>query len=109
MSDAATALVGAWEVLGGEDIDDHGGLVHAAEPRTGRLIYTANGLVSVVSTPAVRNRIACVAPRPVIVGASDRDLQDAVTGWAAYAGQYRVAGDTVVNIVEVALNPNAIG
>ena len=102
-------LIGVWDMLGEEDVDDSGTPVHASVPRSGRLIYTASGLVSVVSTPAVRPTLEGVSPRPVIVGASDADLREAVTGCAAYSGRYRVDGDVVTHIVEVALNPNAIG
>ncbi len=109
MTTGAEDLIGAWDMLGEEDVDAHGEPIHTSVPRSGRLIYTRTGLVSVVSTPAFRPAIAGVSPRPVIVGASDADLRAAVTGCAAYSGRYHIAGDLVTHVVEVALNPNAIG
>lgn len=109
MVDAQAALFGVWDMLGEEDVDERGVPMHPTVERRGRVIYTPGGLVSVVSTPAVRPHIAGVAARPVIVGASDTDLKAAVLGCAAYSGRYRVDGDVVTHIVEVALNPNLIG
>ena len=109
MTPTEAAILGAWDMLGEEDLDEHGAPLHAPIPRSGRLIYTPSGLVSVVSTPAVRSVLPGVAPRPVIVGAADPDLKAAVTGVAAYSGRYRIEGDVVIHMVEVALNPNAIG
>ncbi|WEK02294.1 MAG: lipocalin-like domain-containing protein [Candidatus Sphingomonas phytovorans] len=109
MTPANAELIGVWDMLGEEDVDEQGNPLHPPVPRSGRLVYTSGGLVSVVSTPAVRARLAGVSPRPVIVGATDADLKAAVTGCAAYSGRYRVDGDMVTHIVEIALNPNAVG
>ena len=109
MNDQRHDLVGAWDMLGEEDVDAQGRQVHETVPRRGRLVYTPDGHVSVVSTPAVREPIASTGGRPVLTGASEEDILAAVAGCAAYSGRYDIEGDIVRHHVEVALNPNAIG
>lgn len=109
MDDQRHGLTGAWDMLGEEDVDAAGEPVHDAVPRRGRVIYTGDGQVSVVSTPAIRQPVPSTGGRPVLTGATDADILSAVAGVAAYAGRYDVDGDIVSHHVEVALNPNAIG
>lgn len=109
MSDQRHDLVGVWDMLGEEDVDEQGRPVHETVPRRGRLIYSPDGHVSVVSTPAIRDRIASTGGRPVLTGATADDILAAVAGCAAYSGHYDVEDDIVSHHVEVALNPNAIG
>lgn len=102
-------LVGAWDMLGEEDVDEQGVPVHEPVSRRGRVVYTAGGHVSVVSTPAIRRPVPSTGSRPVLTGATADDILTAVAGCAAYCGRYDVDGDIVRHHVEVALNPNAIG
>lgn len=96
-------------MLGEEDVDAHGRPVHEPVPRHGRVVYTAGGQVSVISTPPGRQPIASAGRRPTLSGATDEDILIAVAGCAAYAGRYDVVGDVVRHHVEVSLNPNMIG
>ena len=109
MNDPEHGLVGAWQMLGEEDVDVHGRPVHEAVPRLGRVVYTDDGHVSVISTPADRRPIASTGLRPTLADATKEDILVAVAGCAAYAGRYEVAGDIVSHHVEVSLNPNMIG
>ena len=109
MDDQQHGLIGAWDMLGEEDVDAQGRPIQEAVPRRGRVIYTSAGQVSVVSTPAIRQKVPSTGSRPVLTGAADADILAAVAGCAAYSGRYDVDGDIVTHHVEVALNPNAIG
>lgn len=109
MNDPQNILIGAWEMLGEEDVDADGRPVHAAVSRSGRVTYTKGGQVAVVSTPAERQPIASAGRRPTLTGATEEDILAAVAGCAAYAGRYEIDGDIVKHHVEVALNPNLIG
>lgn len=102
-------LVGAWDMLGEEDVDVHGRPVHEAVVRRGRVVYTDDGHVSVISTPADRRPIASTGTRPTLAGATEQDILAAVAGCAAYTGRYDVVGDVVRHHVDVSLNPNMIG
>lgn len=102
-------IVGAWDMLGEEDVDADGQPVHEAAPRRGRVIYTAGGHVSVISAPADRQSIASTGARPTLAGATAEDILTAVAGCAAYTGRYDVVGNIVSHHVEVSLNPNMIG
>ncbi|WP_174292246.1 lipocalin-like domain-containing protein [Sphingomonas bacterium] len=109
MDDQRHRIVGAWDLLGEEDVDAQGVPVHDPVPRHGRVIYSDDGHVSVVSTPVARHPARSIGARPVLTGATDADILAAVAGVAAYAGRYAIDGDIVSHHVEVALNPNAIG
>jgi len=98
-------LVGSWRLISYEVRDTDGELVGypLGEDATGSLIYTADGLMSVqVMRP----------DRPLyraggIGDGTDAESAAAARGYVAYAGPYRVEGDSVVvHEPEVSLFPN---
>ena len=104
----ASDFVGTYKGKGHEQVDRNGKVTHLRDPaseRPARIVYTAEGLVIVVSTPPDRKRMAC----KLIAGASDAELIEAARGVVAYAGRYEVKGDKVYHHIDVAFFPNWVG
>jgi hypothetical protein len=98
-------LVGSWRLISYEVRDTDGELVGypLGEEATGSLIYTADGLMSVQVMRPDRPRYQAGG----IGDGTDAESAAAARGYVAYAGPYRVEGDSVVvHEPEVSLFPN---
>ena len=74
-------------------------------PYPSRIVYTKDGLVIVVSTPAGRERIAGKR----IEDATREELAKMAEGVVAYAGRYELKAGKVHHHIEVSLFPNWVG
>ena len=104
----ASDFVGTYKGKGHEMVDASGKVTHLRDPgseRPARIVYTAEGLVIVVSTPPGRKKLACRH----INAASDAELIEAARGVVAYAGHYEVKGDKVYHHIDVSFFPNWVG
>ena len=104
----ASDFVGTYKGKGHEHVDRNGKVTHLRDPqseRPARIVYTAEGLVIVVSTPPGRGNLACKH----ITEATDADLIEAARGVVAYAGRYEVKGDKVYHHIDVSFFPNWVG
>lgn len=104
----ASDFVGTYKGRGHEQVDRNGRVTQLRDPaseRPARIVYTAEGLVIVVSTPPDRKRLA----GKHISEASDADLIEAARGVVAYAGRYEVKGDKVYHHIDVSFFPNWVG
>jgi hypothetical protein len=104
----AADLVGTYIGRGQEYIDKGGKVTRphrreAAYPS--RIVYTKEGLVIVVSTPASRARINASD----LDQASMEEKARVAEGVVAYAGRYEIQGDKVHHNIEVSFNPNWVG
>jgi len=98
-------LVGSWRLISYEVRDSDGELVGypLGEDATGSLIYTADGLMSVQLMRPDRPRYQSGG----IGDGTDAESAAAARGYVAYAGPYRVEGDSlVVHEPDVSLFPN---
>jgi hypothetical protein len=72
-------------------------------------MYSADGYVGVVSTPAGRKKTSAPAGRTDLGGATREELADATRTVTCYAGHYELKDGEVFHHVEMALNPNLVG
>lgn len=99
-------LVGRWELVSWGGLDEQGEPVaHGGNHPRGELIYRADGRMAVqISSDH----------RPVF-GSLDLDAGDeeqkvaAYDTYNAYSGRWKVEGDEVVHMVEIALQPDQAG
>ena len=101
-------LVGAWRELGREFIGGDGS-VKADVQRTSQIMYTPDGYMGVVNTPAARTKIGDTGGRMDVDAVSANERAQAALGVVAYAGQYEIEGDIVRHTLYAALNPNLPG
>jgi hypothetical protein len=104
----AEDLVGAWRELG-RDFVNGDGSIKPDIPRTSQIMYTPDGFMGVVNTPANRVRVGDT-PNPMSLdglGAAERAA--AAEGVVAYTGRYEMKGDVVQHTIYSALNPNLVG
>ncbi len=104
----ADDLVGVYRQLG-EDFVDASGAVTQGEPRLSQIMYSTDGYVSVVSTPAGRPRISETASRVDLSAATAEDRAAAASHVICYAGRFEVKDGKVFHRIEMSLNPNAAG
>jgi hypothetical protein len=102
-------MVGVYRQTGEEVVDAQGKLVHADNNRSSQIMYSADGYIGVVSTPADRRKTSVPAGRTDLSGATPEELADATRAVTCYAGRYEVKDGEVHHHVEMALNPNMIG
>lgn len=99
-------VVGAWELIDYQMLE-----VPPERQRPlgddplGRLIYTADGYMSVQYMPGSRPLLAAESWR----SADDAEKLSAVNGYGGYSGRYRWLGDRVEHLVEASIYPNWIG
>jgi len=87
-----------------ETRDEGGELVRRGE-RTGYLIYSPGGYMSVSFMKEGRP----VFESGDIRGGTAEEKITAITGYVSYAGRYTVEGGSVVHHIEVSLFPNWVG
>jgi len=104
----AEDLVGAWRELGREFISGDGS-VKADVPRTSQIMYTPDGFMGVVNTPARRARVGEGSNPMSLDGLAAAERAAAAEGVVAYTGHYEVKGDLVHHTIYSALNPNLPG
>jgi hypothetical protein len=104
----AEDLVGAWRELG-RDFVNGDGSIKPDIPRTSQIMYTPDGFMGVVNTPAKRARVSEGANPMSLDGIEATERAAAAEGVVAYSGRYEVKGDVVHHTIYSALNPNLVG
>ena len=104
----AEDLVGAWRELG-RDFVSGDGSVRPDIPRTSQIMYTPDGFMGVVNTPAKRARVGEASNPMSLDGLSETERAAAAEGVVAYTGRYEIKGDVVQHTIYSALNPNLPG
>ncbi len=104
----AEDLVGAWRELGRETVGADG-TITLDVPRTSQIMYTPDGFMGVVNTPASRARVGATSNPMSLDGIDAAERAAAAEGIVAYTGRYEVKGDTVEHTIYSALNPNLVG
>ena len=102
-------LVGVYRQIGEELVDAAGKLIHSDSNRSSQIMYSADGYVGVVSTPAGRQLLANSGGRTDLGGATVEELREVTRSVTCYAGHYEIKGDEVHHHVEMALSPNLVG
>jgi hypothetical protein len=97
-------FIGTWKLVSVETRKEDGSL-HRRGKRTGYLIYSADGYMSVAFMKEGRREFASGDIRG---GAVDEKIE-AFDGFISYSGKYEVLEDIVVHNIEVSLFPNWIG
>ena len=104
----AEDMVGAWRELG-RDFVNGDGSIKPDIPRTSQIMYTPDGFMGVVNTPAKRARVGA-GPNPMSLdGIEAAERAAAAEGVVAYTGRYEVKGDVVRHMIYSSLNPNLAG
>jgi Lipocalin-like domain len=101
-------LVGAWRELGREFVSGDGS-VRPDVARNSQIMYTPDGFMGVVNTPAKRSRVSEGTNPMSLDGISADERAAAAEGVVAYMGRYEVKGDLVHHTIFAALNPNLAG
>jgi lipocalin-like protein len=101
-------MVGVYRQLGEEVVGPDGRVIESDNNRSSQIMYSDDGYVGVVSTPAGRKKLAA-SGRTDLGGATPEELAEATRAVTCYAGHYELKGDVVHHHVEMALNPNLIG
>lgn len=99
-------VVGTWELVGWESRTSDGNRTEPLGPHpSGRLVYTADGFVSVLVAGTDRPALASADPR----AGTDADLAHAYRSFVAYSGRYHLEDGTVVHDVDLSLYPSWVG
>jgi hypothetical protein len=101
-------LIGAWRELG-RDFVAGDGSVKPDIARTSQIMYTPDGYMGVVNTPAARPKVGDTGGRMDLDTVSAQERAQAALGVVAYSGRYEVDGDIVRHTLYSALNPNLPG
>lgn len=104
----AEDLVGAWRELG-RDFVNGDGSIKSDIPRTSQIMYTPDGFMGVVNTPAKRARVSDGSNPMSLDGIPAAERAAAAEGVVAYSGRYEVKGDVVQHTIHSSLNPNLVG
>jgi len=104
----AEDLVGAWRELG-RDFVNGDGSIKPDIPRTSQIMYTPDGFMGVVNTPAKRPRVGDTSNPMSLDGIAAAERAAAAEGVVAYTGRYEMKGDVVKHTIYSALNPNLVG
>jgi Lipocalin-like domain len=104
----AEDLIGAWRELGREFVSGDGS-VKPDIARTSQIMYTPDGFMGVVNTPAKRARVGAGSNPMSLDGLTAAERAAAAEGVVAYTGRYEVNGDLVHHTIYSALNPNLPG
>jgi hypothetical protein len=101
-------LVGGWREIGREFVGGDGS-IKPDVPRTSQILYTPDGFMGVVNTPANRARLDQPAGEVNLDAVSEAARAQAALGVVAYTGRYEVDGDIVKHIIYSALHPDLPG
>lgn len=104
----AEDLVGAWRELG-RDFVNGDGSIKPDISRTSQIMYTPDGFMGVVNTPARRARVSDGSNPMSLDGIPAAERAAAAEGVVAYSGRYEVKGDVVQHTIHSSLNPNLVG
>ena len=97
-------FIGTWRLVSVETRKEDGSL-HRSGKRTGYLIYSSEGYMSVSVMKAGRSLFASGDIR----GGTVEEKIEAFNGYISYSGRFEVSGDIVTHVIEVSLFPNWIG
>ncbi len=97
-------FIGTWRLASVETRKEDGSL-HRRGSRTGYIIYSADGYMSVAFMKEGRSEFASGDIR----GGTVDEKVEALNGYISYSGRYNVEGDSVFHNIEVSLFPNWIG
>ena len=97
-------FVGTWRLISVETRKEDGSL-HRKGSRTGYIIYSADGYMSVAFMKEGRTEFASGDIR----GGTVEEKVEALNGYISYSGRYEVEGTSVFHNIEVSLFPNWIG
>jgi hypothetical protein len=95
---------GAWRLVSIETRQEDGELFRRGK-RTGYLLYTDDGYVSVAFMKEARPRFASGDIR----GGTVEEKVAAVEGYVSYCGRYEVREESIIHKIEVSLFPNWVG
>jgi hypothetical protein len=101
----AEDLVGTYVGRGQDYVAKDGTVTTPGTRPSARIVYTKEGLVIVVSTPAERPNVNAGDAG----AASLEEKARMAEGVIAYAGRYEVKGDKVYHNIEVSFFPNWVG
>ena len=101
-------LVGVWRERGRENVNKDG-TVTPDIARTSQIMYTADGYMGVVNTPAGRAPVNESVARMDLDAASEAERAQAAIGVVAYAGTFEVKGEDVFHTIFASVNPNRAG
>ena len=102
-------MVGVYRQLGEDAVNAAGEITYTNNERNSQIMYSPDGYIGVVSTPAGRKKTSAPAGRTDLAGATPEELADATRAVTCYAGRYELKDGEVHHHVEMALNPNMIG
>jgi hypothetical protein len=102
-------MVGVYRQLGEDVVGADGQVIESDNNRSSQIMYSADGYVGVVSTPAGRKKLAAPPGRTDLGGATPEELAEATRAVTCYAGHYELKDDVVHHHVEMSLNPNLVG
>lgn len=103
---AARTLTGAWRLVSWSGRDASGAVAYPfGQAAVGSIVYTAEGAMA---AQIMRPDRAPFAGNDPFRGTAAENAA-AVRGYIAYAGTFRIEGDTVIHRVEMSLFPNWIG
>lgn len=97
-------FIGTWRLASVETRKEDGSL-HRRGSRTGYIIYSADGYMSVAFMKEGRTEFASGDIR----GGTVDEKVEALNGYISYSGKYEAGGDSVYHHIEVSLFPNWIG
>ena len=97
-------FVGAWRLVSIDTRKEDGSL-HRSGKRTGYIIYSADGFMSVAFMKEGRPEFASGDIR----GGTVEEKIEAFDGYISYSGRYEVKEGMVIHKIEVSLFPNWIG
>src|SRR6186713_1743073 len=99
-------MVGVYRQTGEEVVDAQGAIIHSDNNRSSQIMYSPDGYIGVVSTPAGRKKTSAPAGRTDLVGSTPEELVEATRSVTCYAGHYELKDGEVHHHVEMALSPN---
>ena len=102
-------IAGVYRQLGFEVLDATGKVVESDYNCASQIMYSVDGYVGVVSTPAGRKKTSAPAGRTDLAGATPEELAEVTRGVTCYAGHYELKDGEVRHHIEMALNPNLVG
>lgn len=102
-------IVGVYRGRGAENVRKDGTVVSRREPPNSQIMYSPDGFMGVLSTPAERKPVSQSGGGMDLDALSAAERAEAASGIVAYAGRYEVKDGSVYHHIEMALNPNLIG
>ena len=97
-------FIGTWKLVSVETRREDGSLYRKGT-RTGYIIYSADGYMSVAFMKEGRKVFASGDIR----GGTFEEKVEAIDGYVSYCGRYEVVEDRVIHDIEVSLFPNWVG